>query len=531
MARSILDIVIKLSKQGGADQEAIKGLVQLKSSIMDAAAVAGTLVAAGYGIKTVFDATVGTMVNYADQVRAIQQASGATAEESSKLIQITDDYKISQEALLKVMQKNGKEYDFTINGLAKMSDQYLSLGSAQERAAFMQDRFGKNWTQFVELMQQGSAKIKASADGINQALILDQRALDSAREYEKQLDQLSDSWMAFKVAAGSAALPGVVDVLQKVNAEITEENGQLIQGEKGWRMFLGPIGAVWNAVDLFSNANDRSVESLQNADAARYQGLASLYSMRDAMNEFGATAETNYGQVITDLEKLNRAQDDYASKVKEVNSDASLSDDERIAKLNALGAQYQNTTAQIVASNMLQIMSQDGITQAEFARYAAFMEGTGLMTAGAAQQAIALNSLATSAANGTMSVQQLKAAIAALSNKTVTITVNTVGNLYAAYGDAARVQGSGAKRAAGSNGWESVPAGYGLDSYPVMVNSSEQYMVKPKGSRAGGGGASVNISVNVNSMVNTADQEQMKSALMPAITSAVRSLQAQGMMQ
>lgn len=66
MSKSVLDIVIKLSKQGGADKETVTGLVQVKKAMTDAVAVAGTLVAAGYAIKKGFDATVGTMVAYAD---------------------------------------------------------------------------------------------------------------------------------------------------------------------------------------------------------------------------------------------------------------------------------------------------------------------------------------------------------------------------------------------------------------------------------------------------------------------------------
>lgn len=537
MAKSVLDIVIRLSKQGGADKETITGLVQLKSAIMEAAAVAGTLVAAGYTIKKAFDETVGVMVDYADQVRSIAQLSGLSAEESSKLIQVTDDLKISQEDLLKVMQKNGDQYDYSVSGLAAMSDQYLALGSSQEKAAFMQERFGKSWGNFVELMEQGSKRIESSADNINKALILDQKALDSAREYERQIDSLADSWMAFKVAAGSAILPETVSFLQRVNAEIEEENGQLFQGEKAWRMWLGPIGAAWNAIDFFTNSTDASVVSMNNADAARLNGLASLYTMTNATNEYGDAATTNYEQVLGVLEKVNKAQTTYSESVLAVNNDMTLSDSERIAKLGELSAEYQKATYEIVAANMLQIMSQDGLTQAEFARYVAFQEGTGLMTAGAAQQAIALNKLATEAANGTMSVEQLKAAIAGLNDKTVTITVNTVGSLYSTYGDSARVSGSGARRARGTNGWETVPAGFPGDTFPVWMSTGEQFAVIPPGgsggnvSTSGVGGGNINLTVNISSMINTADRERVKSEMLPVITEGIRSLQGQGLIR
>lgn len=308
MAKSVLDIIITLKKQGGADKETIKGLVQLKTSITQTAAVAGSLVAAGYAIKTAFDATVGSTVKLADEVRGIQQVSRLSAEESSRLVQITDDFKISQEELLKVMQKNGDQYDYSVAGLAKMSDEYNALTDANQKADYMQERFGKNWGNFVELMEQGGDRIRAAGDDINQALIFDQAALDSAREYQKQLDELEDSWLAVRVAAGQAILPETVTFLQDVNAEIEEENGQLFQAEKGWRMLLGPIGAVWNAIDLFTNSNDTATGSIQNADAARWTGLASLYATRDGLTQMGdaaADSATDYAGLIGMMQSLN----------------------------------------------------------------------------------------------------------------------------------------------------------------------------------------------------------------------------------
>lgn len=61
MAKSVLDILIKLHKEGGSN-DAVKDLVNLKTSIMDTAVVAGALVGAGFAVKKVLDETVGTVV-------------------------------------------------------------------------------------------------------------------------------------------------------------------------------------------------------------------------------------------------------------------------------------------------------------------------------------------------------------------------------------------------------------------------------------------------------------------------------------
>lgn len=287
MAKSILDIIITLKKAGGADKETIKGLAQLKTSITQAATMAGSLVAAGYAIKTAFDATVGTTVRLADEIRGIQQVSRLSAEESSKLVQIVDDFKISQEELLKVMQKNGDQYDYSVAGLAAMSDEYLALTDANQKANYMQERFGKSWGNFVELMEQGGEKIRAAGEGINEALIFDQASLDQAREYQKHLDELSDSWLALKVKIGN-------DVLPIVN-QIFEGMERAAQGQKEYnRRLQETIKEYGNYGDRANNMRVLLLEErdrLRDVDSARWEGMASLYAAKDATESLTLSTE------------------------------------------------------------------------------------------------------------------------------------------------------------------------------------------------------------------------------------------------
>ena len=558
MAKSVLDIVIRLSKQGGADKETVTGLVQVKKAMMDAVAVAGSLVAAGYAIKKGFDATVGTMVAYADQVRSIAQVSGLSAEESSKLIQITDDLKVSQEDLLKVMQKNGDEYDYSVAGLAAMSDQYLALGSSQEKAAFMQERFGKSWGNFVELMEQGSATIVQAGDDINDALILDQKALDNAREYEKQIDELSDSWTAFKVAVGDAALPQTVNILDSLNKEIEEENGKLVQSEKGWRMLLGPIGAAWNLIDIFTNKNKESVVS---ADSARLSGLASLYATADAnklvakTTEEMNTANTEFlntlGQVQSVEEKyqekaaslteerialeqeknmlLSQGYSEQSAEIEQIN--AQLAENSQAAQANA--AEHELANRRIVLSLLERKLTQDGVLDDN--------ELNWLLEKGQAwgvysQQVIDEARKAIAEANGVAdAINNIP------SNKSVSINVNTN---YATAGADQIKSSSKQGRAFGG----SVSAGkmyevnelgmpelltFGGKQMLMMPENGNGY-VTPLGGVTGSGGvggAPIVVNVTMNSVVNTADRERAKAELAPLITNAIRDAQLNGVLR
>lgn len=550
MARSVLDIVIKLSKQGGADKETVKGLVQVKSAIMEAAAVAGTLVAAGYTIKKVFDATVGTMVAYADQVRTISQVSGLSAEESSKLIQMTDDLKISQEELLKVMQKNGDEYDYSVQGLAAMSDQYLALGSSQEKAEFMQKRFGKSWGNFVELMEQGSRRIMSSAEGIDEALILDQAALDSAREYEKQVDSLSDSFMALKVSLGREALPAVNNYVNELNVGIEaerrfnkeiEDKGALFQTYAKTIGYVSMIEAHKKDItfeaslanmelaegmkELTSITQENSVATEGNAEAMKAASEAnqSFLSLLGSVNTtyMGYMEETkNLEQERIDLEKekqglIAQGYSEQSTQIQEVNGKIA----ENQAQTTAAANQFELDNKRILLGYLERKLTADGILDD---KELLWLTEKGVAWGVYHQTAVAETQAMINEANGLIE--------GLITEKTFTLSLNTI---YSQAGDSTQnnVFGNGSRNAAGTHGFEPVPAGHPRDTFAILANSNEEYLVRDKGSTTMAGGMSggaVNVTVNFHSVVSTADRETAKGTLEPIIFDAIRKARAQG---
>lgn len=547
MARSVLDIVIKLSKQGGADKETVKGLVQVKSAIMEAAAVAGTLVAAGYTIKKAFDATVGTMVEYADKVRSVQQMTGLQAEESSKLIQVTDDMKISFESLQKVIAKNGDVFDYSVAGLARMSDEYNNLGSAQEKADFMQKRFGKSWGDFVELMEQGSRRITIAADGISEGLILDQKALDSAREYEKTLDELSDTAQGLQVSIGSKLLPVWNDLLKVIQAQM--------DAGLEWQDFIPPLALL----DNFKKWRDVTKETMtagQNADAARMTGLASMYETADATKELAAATEeetaalkaaseanttflsllgsvntTYMGYMETtkslEQERMTLEQEkqalyaqgytDQSSQIQEVNGKIA----ENAAATTAAADQFELDNNRIRLGYLERKLTADGILDD---KELLWLTEKGVAWGVYHQTAVAETQAMINEANALIE--------GLVTEHTFTLSLNAI---YSQSGDSTQnnVYGNGSRNAAGTHGFEPVPAGHPRDTYVALMNSNEEYAVRDKGSTtmAGGmGGGAVNVTVNINSMINTADREKVKNEMLPVIVDGIRAARASGML-
>lgn len=419
MAKSVLDIIIRTVKQGGADKETVAGLANIKSGLMQAGAIAGSFVAAYYAVDKVLQATVGTFVDYAAQVREMSRLTGTSAEDTSRLIQMADDLTISYESLQKALwfaAKNGM--DVNVNSLAALADQYVALGSASEKAEFLAKNFGKSGAEMGKMMELGSAGVKAMSASIEGNLILTEQGLKSAREYEMAIDSLSDSWYGFKVAAGNAITPSLVALLDKANAEIAEEGGNLIQAEKGWRMLLGPIGLVWNAIDLFGNKTEDSTaaiddnESAVNSVRGAYDDWAS--EMGAAQNELdelnSVVGTTDFSGLLDMTLNLQKGFDDFNQKQLDINqamaetqaafAAGQMTGEEFGAKMGELNGQLAENAAAhedwakrtVFALVQTRLAASGGIDSQEFAFLISLGEQMGIIDQSTATMAQNVNS-------------------------------------------------------------------------------------------------------------------------------------------
>ncbi len=542
MAKSILDIIIKLTKEGGADKETIKGLIQVKSALLDAAAVAGTFVAAGYAIAKAWQQTAGVAVEYANEVRGITQSTGLSAQESSKLLQVLDDMKISYDDLQKAVAKNADKFDYSIQGLAKMSDAYLALNSEQEKADFMQERFGKNWVKFVEVMQQGSKSLMAAGDGINKALILDDKALDAAREYEKNMDNINDSAMALKVTIGNGLIPPLNELVQHYTniSESLKENGY-------WYTLIHQFSiddiadkkAQGEAVASSVTSYTAWAQALAKVPAAAADGAAALKEMGAANKEFLSTmgsyqsAEESYQnkskeltQQRIDLEAeknglIAQGYGEQSTQIQEVNGKLA----ENNAAVQANAAEYELANKKIMLGYLERKLTADGTLDDN--------ELNWLL-----QKGVAWGVYSQTVVDSTKrAVNEANAMLNSIPKEgTFTLHLQTEGNYSGAVATA-----GGVRRAGGTAGWETVPSGHPNDSFPVWMTTGESYAVIPAGGSGGnvsvangaapsggGGAAPVIVNVSINTQVNTADREKTKAIMEPIVRDAIRSAQAQG---
>lgn len=526
MAKNVLDIVINMVKKGGGDKETVKDLVNLKNHLTNFAAAAGIVVGAGVAIDKALDQTVGKLVEYADKVRTVSDATGISAEDASRLIQVLDDQKISYEQLTGAIARNGKEFDFSINGVAAMSDQYLGLTNQTDKAAFMQERFGKQWLSFVPLMEKGGDAIKKYADGVSEAQIITQKILDDTRKYEVAMDSLNDAKEGVALTLGTKLLPYQKSFYDGINVtiramEIAKERhisfaeATDIAGYEIWQeqeaMVANQQAAEQQAASL--KADEEATRALSQANQ-EYLGLVSSLTGEIAnYNDKQTELASQHDDLLAQKQAL-LAQGYWPESQAILDVNAKLAENEAAQQKNADEAELAGKRR--ILSMLEQQLAVGGLNEAE----TNYLLSKGLEWGVYSQSAV-------DAAQEAMSqVQTLTDQFNAIpTEKTVTIAVNQVMNYFDAPKPTQSQPGGFAEGgiASGptSGHWELL---HGTEA--VIPLSGGSVPVQLQGAPSGGGDVYVNLTVS--SPMTIMDQQTAQATLLPFIVQGIREAKSRG---
>jgi len=375
-------------------------------------------------------------VDYAAQVRDVSRSLGASAEESSRLVQVADDVGISYSALttsLKMAQKDG--IDPSIDGLAKLSDQYLALAPGVERTQFLLDNFGKSGAEMGKLLEQGGAGIREMSAAMDESMILTQEALDQARDFEIAQDAMNDTWDAFTYQVAPPLVNAMTDIINHYRDISTslEENGYWYTLTH--QFSLDDIAAKREASDaalrasesneVFSGALEENANALSdNSEAvkAAQEALDEYKDMLDEVSQANKDAESfiqSYADFMDDyaerhadaVEKVREAEDELYW-VRENNAgkdplswqdelgEATNGVNEAKVALQELEASWHESTQKMIYDMVLAKVSVDGLTDAEFKATQDLAVSMGIRSQADADAAKAAMDKATAIADG-----------------------------------------------------------------------------------------------------------------------------------
>lgn len=167
-------------------------------------------------------------VEYGDQVKQLSSFTGMQADETSRLIQLADDAFVEFDTLktaARTLAQDGVSPN--IDTMARLSDQFLRLGSDAERSQFLLDNFGRAGIDMARVMELGGAKIKEMGANVESGLIIDQKKLEAITKNKQALDAFNDSMAAMKYEMAGKLLD-VFTQLPKPLQDATLALGQFV---------------------------------------------------------------------------------------------------------------------------------------------------------------------------------------------------------------------------------------------------------------------------------------------------------------
>lgn len=151
-------------------------------------------------------------IDYGDQVKQLSTFTGLSNDETSRLIQLADDAFVSYDTLktaarsLAMENKRNadgteaanQQIDWSIQTLAKLSDQYNALGTNTQRQTFLLEHFGRSGMDMARVMELGGKKISEMAASTSQSLIIDDQKMQRIYATKRALDEYNDALAGMK---------------------------------------------------------------------------------------------------------------------------------------------------------------------------------------------------------------------------------------------------------------------------------------------------------------------------------------------
>ena len=210
----------QLNKGLGSAKQSLQGFgSEMAKQVIGTLSLTTAIYKLGKGVAD----SITDWADYADTMRLSAEMAGITTEEMSRLTQAADDFRVPMETMQRSMEmalKNG--FVPTIDNIAALSDELLTIKDPAERAAKASEIFGKSYADMMPFLLAGGDAIREVTDGISDNLVVTEEAAQQAKEYKDALDALGDAWVGLKNKIGQFAVPALTDVINNLAGQPTE---------------------------------------------------------------------------------------------------------------------------------------------------------------------------------------------------------------------------------------------------------------------------------------------------------------------
>ena len=338
----------------GQAEQALQQYAQRLGPVGELLTGVGTsgLVAAGAigAVGLAVGKSIQTFTALASEVASFKRITGATAEDSSRLVAVLDDVGISAESGAKAFAQLAKNLDSkafaatgveigrTKSGAADLSATFLNVSrrlegikDPAERANILIAAFGRQGEALGPIFDRGTEAIERMMKA-NEGQVLTDEDLRQAREFKDAMDALGDVAKEAELALAKIVLPPLTAALEdlatmagwldKIGSFKVGENsvlGTIFKSIPG----VGALGVLGDAWDKISGGTKRATDASKEAAAAERERA-------------DATAKANEATAAGLQAKLDQIRlEDRITSAKKAVADAQ----ERVTEVERAGAE------------------------------------------------------------------------------------------------------------------------------------------------------------------------------------------------
>lgn len=404
-----------------------------------------------------YDATIGKSQAYAESIRNLSQISGQGAENTSRFVQVLDDFQIGAddvEAAMRKLTANGLVPNF--ESISKLATEYQAIQDPLAKNEFLVKNLGRASAGYTNLLSQNTDELRKNFDSVDTKLILTEEDIKKSEQLRLMEDKLSDSVNGLAVATGKALVPAMESVVNFLQG-----------GVDGFNIIVDSVGR-YNDINLktieilksqglanvwmsgtetgLTAATDAQIQSAHDLAIKQLDLAASTDNVVKSYGPYKPTAEDiaasnktlsdSYvaimgiqGQIVSQQNSFQQSsadlvgqQADVSAKLQEALAQGWWPTSDKVVQLQQqysdLGVKAQELATknkdamnQIAASAADAKFATDGWTTAEFNASEQIKVGLGLITQAQADAAIKTNDLAAAVASGQITVQEFTKAV------------------------------------------------------------------------------------------------------------------------
>jgi hypothetical protein len=300
---NVVEILVRAKDKATAQLKKVGGAMGGLASAAQLGTIAlGAATAAAYAAVKAYNAIIVPTIEYARTVREMSQALGIATDETSRIIQVADDFNVSIDELrvaLQLAAKNG--FAPTVENLAALSDQMAGIKDPTQRAAAMAKIFGRNWASINPVLSAGGAQIREMAAAVDEGLIVTQSASVETRRFELALDDLNDSAMAVRNTIGLGLIRAINDEIDAGTRQEDSLRRRTLAYQRLLKDGIQPNVAIVSAMARAIQADEQEVQRLLQTTQNVVTGMVAAVAALPTFKQFTYQVSMNADPDVTEL--------------------------------------------------------------------------------------------------------------------------------------------------------------------------------------------------------------------------------------